>query len=847
MLNHYLTIALRSFRRNPFTASVNIFALALGLTAFVTTYAVVNYWDRGERHFANADRTYVVTADLEARDGSVRTGPQPTTNRLYADYLRAEFPEIETLARVQIINAEAGVGTDDRFIRMFVAAAEPEFLDIFDLPFIAGDRDALRQPVSVVLTRDAATRLFGSTDVLGRTIVIGSVLDVTVTGVIDPIREPSHMGRSATASLRFDVLLSWDTQDALAAAVRARDAARNPQAAQQNEPSPPQPENWLGNYCCTTYAMLREGSPVTAKELDEQLRAFGERHLPVAQSEIASLTVGAVPITGLMVAQLNGQLFGGNFSITTLLLAFGGLVLIVACVNYANLATAQAARRAREVGLRKALGGNRSQVMLQYLSESALLTLAAVAIALVAVRLLAPALQNAVGIDLSLGLFDSVRFWAFLAALLVTVTVLGGAYPSLVLSRVPPIEALRVGRTRVGPRFAGTVLVGVQFVAASFLLIVVIVMYAQNLQLRRTGLGRTADPVLVIGNFSQYSGVDPVLLQSELARLPQVTGLTESGAPPWNDNVNLMLLGRTPDQTVGFAAAYQSTVGYDFFSTLGFTVLAGRVFDREHGEDVAPENPMGSGQTLSVVVDDVLTRQFGFSSPQEAVDQTVYMPERLTRAFGSAAQPVRIIGVVASKPLNLRAAEATANLYMLRTGLTFQLVRISAADVTGGVAAIDALYERLSTRRSTINRDFMDDLFNESYKNFERINQVLAGLAFLAVMIAVIGLFGMAIQVASRRVHEVGVRKSVGARTSQVVAMLMRDFSKPVLIANLIAWPLGYFAAQQYLSVFMQRIALTPVPFVLSLAVALAVASAAVGGQALRAARVSPAAVLRVE
>ena len=485
--------------------------------------------------------------------------------------------------------------------------------------------------------------------------------------------------------------------------------------------------------------------------------------------------------------------------------------------------------------------------MLQYLAESALLTLAAVAIALVAVRLLAPALQNAVGIDLSLGLFDSVRFWAFLAALLITVTVLGGAYPALVLSRVPPIEALRVGRTRVGPRFAGTVLVGVQFVAASFLLIVVIVMYAQNLELRRTGLGRTADPVLVISNFSQYSGVDPVLLQSELARLPQVTGLTESGAPPWNDNVNLMLLGRTPDQTVGFAAAYQSTVGYDFFSTLGFTVLAGRVFDREHGEDIAPDNPMGSGQTLSVVVDDVLTRQFGFRSPQEAVDQIVYMPERLTRAFGEAAQPVRIIGVVASKPLNLRAAEATANLYMLRTGLIFQLVRISAADVAGGVAAIDALYERLSTTRGRINRDFMDDLFNESYKNFERINQVLAGLAFLAVTIAVIGLFGMAIQVASRRVHEVGVRKSVGARTTQVVAMLMRDFSKPVLIANLIAWPLAYFAAQQYLSVFMQRIALTPVPFVLSLAVALAIACAAVGGQALRAARVSPAAVLRVE
>jgi putative ABC transport system permease protein len=621
VLKHYLTIAFRSFRRSPFTASVNIFALALGLAAFVTAYGVVNYWEGSERHFANAGRTYVVTSDLETRDGSIRTGERPMSNRLFGEHLRADFPEFESVARVQVVNAEAGVSNGDRFTRMFVVAVERQFLDMFDLPFVAGDAaQALREPNTTVLTKDAAARLFGAEDPVGRTVTLGSVLDTTVVGVIDAIPEPSHMGRSATSSLRFDVLVSWDTQDTLQAAVRAREAARTGQAPppQPAPPpdAPPPPENWLGGYCCTTYLMLNRDSPLTEATLNAQLRAFGERHVPPQQAELASLTIGAVPVTQLMMAQLNGQLFSGAVSITTLLLALGGLVLIVACVNYANLATAQAARRAREVGLRKAIGAGRYRVMAQYLAEAALLTLAGALLALAAIALIAPALRNGLGIDLNAGLFTDVGFWAFLVTLLVAVTLVGGAYPAFVLSRVPPVEALRVGRSRIGPRFAGTVLVGVQFAAASFLLIVMIVMYAQNLELKRTGLGATSDPVLVVANFPQYSGVDTNLLQTELERLPQVTGLGQAGAPPWSQGNNLAMIGRSPDEQSVIATANQQAVGHGYFSTLDFTVLAGRVFDREHGEDVAPPNIFGSGQTLTVVIDDDLRQALGFATPR---------------------------------------------------------------------------------------------------------------------------------------------------------------------------------------------------------------------------------------
>jgi putative ABC transport system permease protein len=893
MISHYLAVALRSFRRSPVTATVNVLALALGLAAFVAAYGVVSYWRHAERHFANVDRTYVVTAGLAARDGSVATrGPQ--TNRLFAEHLRVDFPELEAVARTQVMNQEGGVAVGDIRTRMYILGAEAEFLDIFDLPFVAGDaKNALRQPNSAVLTKDASARLFGEASPLGKTITLGSVLDVTVTGVIGEIPEPSHLGHSASATQRFDILTSWDTLDGLQAVSRARAAARTAGAqpapagqasqsgqtapAAQSQPSapsgqssqpppagqsassaqstsaaaptnaPPPPENWLGGYCCTTYVMLKKDSKLTPQVLDAQLKAFGDRHLPIQQKELASLIVGAVPVSGLMVAQLDGQLLSSApLSITTLLIALGTLVLVVACVNYANLATAQAARRAREVGLRKAIGAGKYRIMAQYLTEAALLTVTALAIAIVAIRLAAPALHDAVGIDLRLALRDNIRLWLLLGALVLGVTLLGGAYPAFVLSRVPPVEALRIGRSRVGPRFAGTLLVGVQFLAASFLLIVVLVMQAQNRELERTGLGSTRDPVVVTQNAPAFSGIDSDLLLSELARVPQVTGVAEIGDSPWSSNLNLVGVARTPDEANSMVLTYINTVGYDYFSVLEMSVLGGRAFDREHGDDLAPQNLFDASRAVSAVADASLVKQLGFSRPQDAVDQTVYFPEKMTRAFGAAAQPVRIIGVVADKPLHFRGAGSTANLYLLRTGLNQQLVRLKASDVSGGLAALDALWRRIGPQTSS-NRKFMDDLFNQNYENFARISAVFVGLSFLAVLISVTGLFGMAIQVASRRVHEIGVRKSVGARTEQIVAMLLRHFSKPVLVANLLAWPLAYFAAQQYLGIFIHRISLTPIPFVLSLGVALAIAWLSVGSQALRAARVSPATVLRAD
>jgi putative ABC transport system permease protein len=544
-----------------------------------------------------------------------------------------------------------------------------------------------------------------------------------------------------------------------------------------------------------TFAMLKAGSALTAATLDAQLRDFGNRHLPVAQQELATLTVGGVPLSGLMVSQLDAQLLGGSgLSITTVLLVLSALVLVVACVNYASLATAQAARRAREVGMRKAIGGSRRRVMAQYLTEAAVMTVIAAGVALLAVRLLTPVLHASVGINLGLALYSGAGFWLFLIALLVAVTLLGGAYPAFVLARVSPIEALRIGRTKVGPRFATTVLVGAQFAAASFLLIVVFVMYAQNRELQRTGLGTDADPIVVIPNFAQFSGVDNALLEEELRRIPQVEGVSETQQSPWSTGVGLAPVGRSPEESVARATAIMNTVGYDYFATLGYTLLGGRGFDHEHGGDIRPLGPP-TGNPVNIVIDASLARELGFSPPEAAVEQDVYFPSDAQRAFNSVAQPLHVVGVVDDKPLRFSGAGATSNIFFLRPGLPFQLVRVSADDVAGGLAAIDSLWSRLSPKLSS-GRKFMDELYDENYRNF---------------------------------------------------AMLLGQFTRPVLIANVIAWPLAYLAAQQYLSVFSHRIALTALPFAASLVATVVVACLVVVGQALRAARVNPANVLRAE
>jgi len=837
VLKHYLSLALRNARAAPFVFAMNVATLAIGLACFVTGYGLVTFWSRAEEHFANADRIAVMTMSMKLVGNSYSYDRNVRVSEPAARYLREDFAGIEKIARAVTVSGKAMISTGEHALRSYGAAVDPAFLEVFDLPFVAGDpRTALSAPRSVVLTKEHARQLFGDQDPMGRSLVIGNAVDATVTGVLDTVPEPSHLGRSTSAALPFDWLASFDVLEA----VRTSTAVPNP---------PAQPENWFAA-SAITYLLLPADGSFTLGDLREQLPAFARRHLPADLSGVATISFGAKSVRDVLGDGVDSGLFieVGDLSIPGLLLALGSLVLVVACVNYANLATARAARRTREIGLRKALGADRAQIARQYLFEGGMLTAAALLLALAVYRLMGPLLESVVHVDVTPTLFAGSRFWVFLVAVTALVTVAAGAYPAIALSRVQPVRALRASRQQVGSRGLTTVLIGVQFAVASLLLIATTVMVLQNAHLWRSGLAMVSDPLVLIENDASVTNVDSATLRAELLRLPQVRGVTAIGAPPW---VNLSggLVRRAPDPAAPAKLVLGQRIGVDFFSVFDIDLVAGRLLGPEYGDEVPgnapaaePSDPADVARMRSIVVDRTFLADLGFESPEAAVGQLVYSPG--TKAAG---EPLRIVGVVENKVFTFfDALGTTSTMYELAPRLGYQVARLSRDDVAGALDAIDGVWRGLAPN-AAISRHFLDEYFEEAYTSFLQTGRVFGGLALLAFLISVTGLFGMATLIAGSRTREVGVRKAHGATTSRIVALLLTSFSKPVLVANLLVWPLGYIAARRYLDAFLAPIALTPLPFVLSLAVTLAICWLAGGSQTLRAARARPAQVLRHE
>lgn len=853
MLKHYLAVALCNARSAPFVFVMNVLTLGVGLACFVTAYAFVTFWQSAEKHFANADRIAVLTTNMAVTGQEFAYEDAPSVPEHAAKYLKEDFPAIETIARAVVVNRAAMIAAGDRALRSFGVAVDPEFLEIFDLPFIDGDpRTALRNPRSVVLTKAHAAQLFGDRDPMGAHLVLGNVVDATVTGVIDAIPEPSHLGRSSSARLEFDWLASFDVLDPIRAPQRVPTPAFMPA------------ENWMAT-TATTYLLLPADGSLTLEALRAQLPDFDRRHVPPELTSFAQISHGALPVRELLKRELDVSLFieDAGMSVPALMLLLGGLVLAVACVNYANLATARAARRAREVGLRRALGARGGQIARQHLFEAAVLAVAALIVAFGAFLALAPLIERFAGADLVPTLFAGARFWMFLAAIVAGVTLAAGAYPALALSRVQPVLALRASRQQIGSKLLTTLLIGTQFAVASFLLIVVTITVMQNAHLLRTGLDAEADPLVAIENTASITRIDSATLRGELMRIPQVVGVTELGAAPWV-NMNGTIVTSVDAPSAPEKLVQWQGVGLDFFAVFDIPLIAGRVYDREHGDlerilareasivprdgDAAGAAPPPEPPMEMIVVDRTFTAELGFASPEAAVGQLVYFPGSTASAFGgSGAQPLEIVGVVENHPFAFfDAMGTTATMYRLQPRLRFQIARLRRDDVARGLDAIDQTWRRLAPNVA-ISRRFLDDYFNDAFESYLHTSQMFSGLAALAFAISVSGLFGMATLIASRRMREIGVRKAHGATSARMVGMLIASFSKPVLVANVAVWPLAFILARKYLDTFLAPVAITPLPFLLSLAVTVAIAWLAVGSQTLRAARARPAEVLRYE
>lgn len=834
MIAHYIADAFRRFRRDPIATAIKLLALGLGLACFLLAHLVADHVRQTDRGWAAADRIYTLTQEATRPGGEVVTGTVGAISTSAVQYLYEDFPDLAVAAtRTMTFPFKAGDRVVDQGNTLIV---EPAFFDIFDIQMRHGRAaGALDAPRTALVEAGLALELFGRTDVIGEPIELQNGVDVTVSGVY-VFDAPTHLG-SESVGKNIRLLIGFDT-------LRALFTFTQPDGSVQ-EPTWLDAPNWAGT-CCTTYLLLPDDSSLGLAELQERLADFSARRVP---PEIGEMRFVPTPLSEIATTYMNTRLFGGaqDIDLPTVLTVFAALVLAVACLDFANLATAEAAARAKEVGLRKAVGASRGQIAIQTMVEAGLLTLLALTLVLPLALLLGAQLGRMILLDIDVPGLGRPDYWLSVAAIAAVAGLAAGAYPALVLARVRPMFALRIGGARGGSPLVRTLLIGAQFAAASFLLVAIVVLLTQKAEIR----GRLTDPsadLRVTIALPSDGSVNTETLRAELLTHPGVISLAVSGAQPfrrspYSGRGDDPIFARSEDPGARRAPGQMRFVSPAYFETAGIKMLAGR--EIEAGGDVPAEG-------LTVVVDAAMAADLGFT-PAEAVGQTIVNIPNANDDQQPPTQMGRVIGVADATPLEYMTGGPRGYVYITQSYVTqwdisgaAAIVRVARDDVESALAHIDATWARLSPDRP-IRRQFLDEAFDTSFAMFNTMNTAFVGLSVVAALIAAIGMFGIAGFVVQRRRREVAVRKTLGATTLRVLRRLLWDFGKPVVVANLIAWPAAYLAAQAYLAMFVNRAPLTPIPFLIALSATLAIAWLAVGLHAWRAATIRPADVLRYE
>ena len=823
MLVHFLRVAGRSFLARKLHTFVNVLGLALGFTCFIGAYVFVHYVRNADQHFSNADRIHVVfqrsSVEALALDDVQVAGR--SSSRL-AQQLRIDLPELEAVARATTTRELVVSNGDNRSFRR-VQYAEPSFLEIFGFDFLYGSNEAAAEHVrSAILTQQAALAMFERADVVGESIELSDGESIAISGVISAIPTPSHLGESIF-SAGFEVLVTSAVPEDMVSSA---------------ETSFGEQWEWLSP-SVYTYVMLPADRRLSIEGLNQYLAGLGSRQVDPAAGRIE---LDARPVSHVVAEDVD-ELFWNDYpvSVTGLILLLGATVLAIASVNFVNLATAAVTQRTREVAIRKIVGASRMQVVLQYLIEAALTAAFALCLALVALRLALPAINSATQSELSIPW--SIEFGWLLIGIVVACGLLVGIYPALLLGRMRPTQALRASGGGTGSHIFRSVLITAQFTAASFLVIFMLVVQQQNAELREAGLHFVDDPFVVLEDTPDDVGVDAETLRSALLQSPAILDVTGANSLPWEAMVGGTSYSRSLDTAVEAVFTQQRRVTFDYFDVLGLRLLAGMPFtvQRQALLDDDPDSFEGRRQ---VVLDPAAVEQFGWSNPSDAVGQVIYSPAGLA---AESRVPVDVIGVVGRPPFEFLGWGFEAFAYeMVPSNGAYPIIRIASNAVGPALSHIDSVWQQL-VPHSPIRREFVDVRFQAVYGFFETINRGLVAMAGLGLGVAAMGLFGIAVFVTGRRRSEVGIRKTMGASATRIAVELLRDFSKPVIVTTILAWPLGFMAATAYLSTFVQRAELGPEPFLASLGLTILVALVAVASQVIAAAKTQPARVLRHE
>ena len=829
MWRNYWTVAVRALAKNRTYSVINIAGLAIGMAACIMILLYINYERSYDNWIPDVENTYQFqTYGKNPDDGqeyNLRMGSYVTKDRLKKDY-----PQVVSAAYIQdagpVLVKDGQASSTEEY--MFT---DDDFLKVVSLPLVSGT--SLTAPQTAVITQREAVKQYGTDKVIGKTITVisrGIKRDFKINGVLKDLPKNSHMKVNAIMRLDYQTF-----------------NANNPQ--------------FLTCWGCQSgwvYFKVRPGSDVDA--MRAQLPAWEKRNIPDEPIGDINYNQGTnqdwrminLRDVHLGIAQDGAQTPGNDKRTITTFAIIALLILGMAVVNFTNLATARASQRAREVALRKVLGATRRQLIVQFVAESVLISAASMLLALALVELLIKPFAAFLDSGIELKYLGSDGILLPAIALTLLVGILSGLYPAFFLSRFQPAQVLKANRSAAETPGSGRLrasLVVLQFAVSIGLIICTAVIYGQTVYARTVDPGYQRDHILQVdemGRAQLWPIAERIVEQTK--RIPGVTAasLADIGVNTDNNNNTFIIPPGRKQVLIG-----QYNVGAGYLDAMGLKLLAGRWFDanRPADDSTTPYPPQPevekalAARGLNVVVNEYAVRRLGFASPQEAVGKIV-RGDVVCEDCGLVN--ITIVGVVGdSRFRTVRTPIEPIMFKKVTAGPGWMVVRYNGDPKTVR-SALERQWKQ-TTSEVPFNAKFSEDVIGEAYQKEDARAQMFAAFSVLAVIIGCLGLFGLAAFTAERRTKEIGIRKVLGARTRDIVRLLVWQFSRPVIIANIIAWPIAWWLMRDWLNGFDQRIALTPLPFLVAAAVALGIAIATVVGHAVKVARSNPIHALRYE
>ena len=796
MLKNYLLIFWRNMTRNKVYAAINVIGLALGIASCILIYLYVQHELSYDKAFSKHNRIYRVVNDLIVEDEVEKAS---VTHPALAPGLAADFPEVE--AAVRMINRNKQVlRLDEKAITIeHTFYADSNYFQLFDYKLLEGDpRTALQEPNTMVISREVAAKFFNNPmKAMYSTFRIGNQ-SYKVTGIFEPV-DAAHM--------RPNVLTSFSTI---------------PAEVRQNFKS-----NWFGTNSYT-YVLLH--SPSDAAGLQAKLPEFVKTRIAPARgntTERVELHLQALPDIHLNTDYLWEAFPVGKKSYIYIFSFVGIFILLIASINYMNLATARSAKRAKEVGMRKVVGANRAQLIMQFLSESVILTFFALLFALLVVELMLPTFNNLADKNIPSNYFTEPSFALTMLALVLFIGLIAGSYPALVLSHFKPADILKQSKA---PSSGGVLfrkgLVVVQFTISLVLIIGTVVVYSQMHYLKNQDLGFTKEQVLVVdipGGDTTIVNKMPVI-KAELLKNPNIAKATTTAMIP-GESTGVIIFNVERNHSMAEKTMNTIFVDYEFLDLMDIQLKGGRNFSRDMSTDQENGFIINEAAAKALGWEDPIGKRIGFT------DTTTGKVIGMVRDFNYASLHNKI------EPLVIMLAPKTSG---------YLMARITPGSFAQTMAHVQDTWARFAPAHP-MDYFFLDDSFNQQYRAEEKMLAIFGYFAALTILIACMGLFGLASFTAEQRTKEIGIRKVLGSSVSRIVLLLTQDFALLVCIAILIASPIAWYGMQQWLQDFAYRAPISAWIFILSGLIALAIAILTVSYKATKAAMADPVKALRTE